>query len=71
MEEVGHDLRVLHVWADSDGFVVRSRLFDALKAKASFDQQIQPLAHGSCEAGCLELRQSLLRLRRRSSEELL
>jgi hypothetical protein len=38
VEEVGHDLSVLHVGAGADSFVTRSRLFNALQLKPGFDQ---------------------------------
>ena len=69
MLEIGHDLRVLHVGAGADGFVARPWLFNTLQLEAGFDQQIQPLAYRPRKPGSLELRQHLLHLRRRCSEE--
>ena len=69
MQEICHDLGVLHVGAVADGFVSRSRLFNTFQLKTCFDQQIQPLAHRPRKPWSLELRQPLLRLRRRGPEE--
>src|SRR5581483_9081367 len=66
VEEVGHDLGVLQVWAGAHRFVIRSRLFDALQQKAGFDQQVQPLAEGAREPRNLELPKTLLDVRRRA-----
>lgn len=69
MQEICHDLGVLHVGAVANGFTTRSRLFDTFQLKTCFDQQIQPLAHRPRKPWGLELRKPLLRLRRRGPEE--
>ena len=59
MQEICHDLGVLHVGAVANGFVTRSRLFNTFQLKTSFDQQIQPLAYRPRKPWNLELRPSV------------
>ena len=69
MQEIGHDLRVLHVRTSVHGLLARTRLFHAFKQEARINNGIEPAAQRAVEPGDTEGTQSLSRFRRRRPKE--